>query len=201
MLINAELARRDVFAGIRKPLILGEPPAWVAWYAEALALDAQGHAEQAWELRGKAWDASPGFSAAINDKQCEWISDADARLGPIFEAYLDGAYYWIPYTQLQRFESKAPEVLAEIVWLPIRLTLSTQAEIRGYSPVRYPGSENDPDSELRLARRTEWRDAPGGGSIALGQRLFDTDIGEFPLLECRSIDFSPNPGLPTPPSP
>ena len=40
--IEAEAARRAVFAGTERAVCLGEPPAWVAMLSEALALDARG---------------------------------------------------------------------------------------------------------------------------------------------------------------
>jgi type VI secretion system protein ImpE len=189
MLIGCELMRREVFGAKKKPLIMGEPPAWIAGYVEAITLDAQGKPLVAAEMRAKAWTDSPSFDAAINGESCESLADADARLGPVLEACLDGGYYWIPFNQIETLSTEPAKVLIELVWLPAKLKLITGAEIKAYLPVRYPGSEDVADADVRLARRTEWRKTPGG-AIGLGQKMFEHSAGDCPLLECRSIEFA-----------
>jgi type VI secretion system protein ImpE len=191
LLISCEFMRREVFGAKKKPLILGEPPAWVAGYVEALALEVQGRTQEAGELRAKAWADAPAFAAKVNGQPCESLADADERLGPILEAYLDGRYYWIPFGQIEKLECEPAKFLIELVWLPANLKLATGAEIKAYLPVRYPGSEEAADAEIRLARRTEWRSAPGGGSTGFGQRMFEHSQGEYALLDCRLIEFQP----------
>jgi type VI secretion system protein ImpE len=158
---------------------------------EALALEAQGRTQEAGELRARAWGDAPVLAAKVNGQPCESLVDADERIGPILEAYLDGRYYWIPFGQIQRLESEPAKVLIELVWLPSTLKLATGAEVKAYLPVRYPGSEEAADAGLRLARRTEWRRVPGGGYAGVGQRMFEHSQGDVPLLECRLIEFSP----------
>jgi type VI secretion system protein ImpE len=41
---------------------------------------------------------------------------------------------------------------------------------------------------LKLARKTEWLDK-AGVQVGLGQRIFATDAGEYPLLEVRTMEF------------
>ena len=40
-----------------------------------------------------------------------------------------------------------------------------------------------------MARKTDWHERKDGTSTGLGQRMFATDQGDFPLLEVRSIEF------------
>ena len=54
--INCELLRRDVFAGARTPVMLGEPLPWVALLLQALAAEAQGKQGEAKRLRGETGD-------------------------------------------------------------------------------------------------------------------------------------------------
>ena len=42
----------------------------------------------------------------------------------------------------------------------------------------------------RLARKTEWQELPQGTFVGSGQRILATDEGEYPLLQCRLIDFA-----------
>lgn len=188
--IASEQVRRQVFAGQVGPTILGEPEAWVAWNVQALALEAQGQTEAARDLRRQAWEAAPAHACAVNGRACPWLADADGRLGPILEACLDGQYYWIPFGQLRKIESDAPQFLVELVWLPARLTLASGAEVRAHLPARYPGTENSPDGRLCLGQRTEWQQTAGGELRPLGQKLLETDEADFGLLECRLIEFA-----------
>ena len=34
-----------------------------------------------------------------------------------------------------------------------------------------------------MARRTDWQEKPGETYLGSGQRMFATDVGEYPLLE------------------
>jgi type VI secretion system protein ImpE len=189
MLIGCELARREVFSAKAKPLILGEPPAWVAAYVESLAQEAQKRPEEASKLRAAGWASAPEVRATVNGQPCEWLADADHRFGPILEGFLDGRYYWIPFVQIQSLRCEAPQSLVERVWLPAQVKLATGAELRAYLPVRYPGSEEAADPEIRLACRTQWRSAAGDGCFGLGERKFEHPQGYVPLLDCREIEF------------
>src|SRR5205085_9395303 len=87
--ITCEMLRRDVFAGKRTPLIFGEPMEWVGLLVQANGLVAKGEFEPAAEARAKAFDAAPASSGKINDEPFEWIADADSRLGPVLEAFIE----------------------------------------------------------------------------------------------------------------
>ncbi len=57
--IRCEGLRAEVFAGRRTPLVLGEPPAWLALLIESLRLAGSGDAEQAEALRAAYFDDIP----------------------------------------------------------------------------------------------------------------------------------------------
>jgi type VI secretion system protein ImpE len=67
---------------------------------------------------------------------------------------------------------------------------SNGGEASGHIPTRYIGSESSADGSLRLARKTEWKELADETFIGQGQRLLATDDGEYPLLQCRLIDFA-----------
>jgi type VI secretion system protein ImpE len=54
-------------------------------------------------------------------------------------------------------------------------------------PTRYPDTPLAPGDQLALARRTEWREPSPGVFVGLGQRLLTTDIGDFALMDVRSV--------------
>jgi type VI secretion system protein ImpE len=54
-------------------------------------------------------------------------------------------------------------------------------------PTRYPGSEAVDDSQIRMARRTDWQSVEGDAYFGLGQRVLTADAIEVGLLELREL--------------
>lgn len=192
--ILCEHLRSEVWAGKRSPLVLGEPSEWLSWMIQALAMSAQGQHAAAAELRDKAFEAAPAVAGGIvvgdespEPKPIAWIADADERLGPILEAVVDGKYYWIPWERVALLRVDKPNDLRDTVWLPVQFVWTAGGQSVGLIPARYPGSEDKRfDAAIRMGRRTEFIDE-GGFERPVGQRLLATDIGEFGLLEVRSV--------------
>ncbi len=185
--IQCEKLRASVFAGERSPLVFGEPEPWIAQLIHCLSLQAQGHREQADALRTEAFDAAPTVTGALNGNPFEWIADADSRLGPIIEVLLNGAYYWIPYTRIQRVVIEKPADARDLVWMPAQFVWSNGGETLGLIPVRYPGSEQAEDDGIRLSRKTEWTEIGKDAYAGLGQRLLTTSADEIGLLDVREL--------------
>jgi type VI secretion system protein ImpE len=188
--IACEMLRREVFAGKRTPLIFGEPMEWVGLLVQANDLIAKGQFGPAAEARAKAFDSAPASSGKLNDQPFEWLADGDSRLGPVLEAIIEGKYYWIPYCRIQKIEMPKPSDLRDLIWLPAQFTWTNGGAVPGHIPVRYPGTENSSDNQLRLGRQTQWREEAGETFLGIGQRLLTSDASEVPLLECRTIEFN-----------
>lgn len=186
-----ERVRAEVFAGNRTPLLFGEPAEWMGLLAQANILVAQGEFAAAAELRNQAFEAAPTSAGKIDGDPFEWIADADSRLGPMLEAFIDGKYYWVPFCRIQKIESEAPSDLRDLVWLPVQFTWTNGGTAVGHIPSRYAGTEKSPEDALRLARKTDWQTKPGETFLGLGQRILATDANEHPLLGCRCIEFTP----------
>ncbi|TVR51883.1 MAG: virulence protein SciE type [Puniceicoccaceae bacterium] len=189
-LVNLERLRLKVFTEGRTPLVFGEPAEWVAWLVEANRLNATGHADAAAKQTEKALEAAPAVAGTLNGAAFPWLADMDSRLGPVLEAYIDNKYYWIPVTAIRAIAAEPPHDLRDLVWFPVQFTFATGGQMSGHLPVRYPGSESSEDDAIRLARKTEWKEAAPNYYLGLGQRLFATDSAETPLLELRSLTFS-----------
>jgi type VI secretion system protein ImpE len=185
--IQCERLRAAVFAGERQPLILGDPPPWVALLLQALGPLAQGRAAEAAELRERALEDAPPTPGRVNGTAFDWIADADSRLGPVLEVMLNGAYYWVPFSRVRRIVIEPPADVRDLVWVPAQLTWSNEGEAMGLIPARYPGSERSEEDPVRLARRTEWRELGGGAFVGLGQRVLATSAEELGLLEVREL--------------
>ena len=189
--ITCELLRREVFAGNRTPLIFGEPTSWLGLLIRANELAARGEFKAAAESREQAFEQAPASAGRLNGEPFEWIADGDSRLGPVLEAFIDGKYYWVPFHRIQKLETEKPSDIRDLVWQAAQFTWTNGGSVPGHIPVRYAGTENSADDQLRLARKTDWQQHPGDYFLGLGQRLLTTDAGEYPLLECRSIEFTP----------
>jgi type VI secretion system protein ImpE len=187
--ISCELLRREVFAGAKTPLILGEPLPWVALLLQGLTEAAQGRGAAAAALRAEALEKAQAVAGTIDGETFDWIADADSRLGPVCEAVIDGRYYWVPFERLRVVALEAPSDLRDVVWMPARLTLANGGETAALIPARYPGSEADRDSLIRLGRKTEWDEVSPETFHGRGQRMFATPGGEYALLSVRRIDL------------
>lgn len=188
--IACELLRREVFAGKRTPLLFGEPAEWMGWLVQANTLLAEGKTKAAAELRAKALEAAPASSGQVDGQAFEWIADADSRLGPMLEVMMDGKYYWIPFCRIARIEIEKPSDLRDLVWTPAKFTWTNGGAVSAHIPVRYPDTENSEDDALRLARKTDWREAGAECYLGLGQRVLATDAADLPLLQCRVIQLN-----------
>lgn len=185
--VRAEVFRAAVFAGRKQPSFLGEPPAWAGLLLEAMKLSAGGRFAEAETMRDEALDAAPGSSGKIDGHAFAWIADADSRLGPICEAVVDGKYVWIPFENVARLAVEPPADLRDFVWAPARLQFVNGGETVALIPSRYPGSEASPEAAIRMARKTTWQEVGEATYLGLGQRMWATDAGEYPVLDTREI--------------
>jgi type VI secretion system protein ImpE len=184
-----EQLRAEVFAGKRTPLLFGEPAQWAALLVQALVVGAQGHDTEADSLHAQAFELAPACSGKIDGQPFAWVADADVRLGPVLEAIVDGKYYWIPFSNLRSINIEKPADLRDLAWSPGYLTLANGGQVVALIPTRYPGSEASSDPAIRMARKTDWTERKDGTSSGIGQRMFTTDQGDYPILQVRAIEF------------
>ena len=188
--IRCELLREKVFRGESSPTVLGDPGSWIPLLIEATRLFAHERFVQATELREQAFAVAPETPGTLNGEPFDWIADADPRLGPVLEVFLNGNYMWVPFTRVKALTFEPPADLRDQVWMPARLIWSNDGEAVGFIPTRYVESAVATDPALTLARRTDWRDA-GGLSLPIGQRVLVTDAAEVALMDIRSLAITP----------
>jgi len=197
--VKCERLRDAVFSGRTSPMVFGEPDEWLALLIEALLVSATPRASEARSLRTRALEAAPPSAGTIDGQPFEWIADADARLGPVCEAVINGRYYWVPFSRLSRLDIEAPTDLRDVVWMPAHFAFTNGGEAVGVIPTRYPGSETSADPLIRLARKTIWLETGPDTYVGEGQRLFATDAAEFAVMDVRSILFTGDAGAPPDP--
>jgi type VI secretion system protein ImpE len=146
-------------------------------------------ADPAETLRQRAFDAAPAVRGTIDGAPFGWLADADMRLGPVLEAFINGRYYWIPYARLAQVKFEPPEDLRDCVWMPAHLLFENGGETLALVPTRYEGSEKSADGALQLARKTEWSELAPEVWAGSGQRVLGSDESEYALMDVREIHF------------
>jgi type VI secretion system protein ImpE len=131
---------------------------------------------------------------SLNGKPFETFEDADPRVGARLELFAAGAYLWIPLAHVESIETEAPKRLRDLLWMPA--LVRTGPAFKGTElgevllPVLAPLSAGRPDDNVRLGRVTEWVEV-NGMAVPFGQRVFDVDGEEVPILEIRKLEFAP----------
>ena len=188
--LNCEVFRKEIFAGLKTPLIFGQPSQWLALLLQSLKLSAQQKFKEAKNMREEAFELAPTTAGTINEDSFDWIADADVRIGPILEAIINGKYYWVPFEHIQTLQIEEPADLRDVVWMPAHFVWQNGGEAVGLIPTRYPDSEINPDAAIKLARKTEWQEPAEGLFIGLGQRSFSTNNNDYALMDIREIIFA-----------
>jgi type VI secretion system protein ImpE len=198
--VRSEAIRREVFEGMKSPVVLGEPDQWLALLIESRLRAGRGDAAHAEELRLRAFDEAPTSSGSIDGRPFEWVADADSRLGPVMEAVINGRYYWVPFARVSNVSLDPPEDLRDLVWMVAHLQFDNGGESLALIPTRYPGSEGSEEGAIALGRKTSWEPIADDAYRGLGQRIITTDAGDTAFLEIREISINRD-GDPAPASP
>ena len=187
--IACEIWREQVFAGLKTPVVIGEPAPWTAWLVEALRLD-PADARAAEALRARAFEAAPASPGTLDGAPFQWIADADPRLGPVLEIVVDGRYVWAPFAAIAALKAEPPADLRDRVWTPVTVTWAAGGETVGLVPTRYaPAPGATPAPEHLLATATGWHEQDGRAVCGLGQRLLVTDAAEVALMDLRALSL------------
>jgi type VI secretion system protein ImpE len=189
--IRCEMLREKVYRGESSPTVLGDPGPAVPLLIEAVRLLAGGQPEPAAQMREQAFQAATESEGTLDDVPFEWIADADPRLGPVLEVFVNGNYLWVPFAAVHAVHIETPADLRDQVWMPAHFIWSNQGEADGFVPTRYPGSASAADPALALSRRTEWCESATDWSIPIGQRVLVTDVDETALMDVRKLVMTP----------
>lgn len=189
--LKCEESRRRVASGAGQPVIFGEPEEWVGCLVQAVQILAGGNIDAAVALQQRAFEMAPASAGTLDEERFEWIADADSFLGPIVEVYVEGNFWWVPFSRIQSIKSEGPKFILDAIWLPVEFCWTNGGTAAGFIPVRYVGSEDSKDAACQLGRRTEWKAVSPDVYRGLGQRMFTTDIGDRPLLEFRKLELNP----------
>lgn len=206
-LLACEALRAEVWQGKRSPLLFGEPETWSAMVLESLNRLGAGEIEAAREIRDRAFEEAPTIGGTLSlfpikadgdpdgprlhvQKEFQWISDADSRIGPFLEVIINGKYFWVPFQRIDHVAFEKVSDLRDLVWLPCRFTWTNGGECVGFVPTRYAGSESSQDDALRMGHKTVWNDLGFETYAGLGQRTLITDLDEYGITEISKIELT-----------
>lgn len=131
----------------------------------------------------------------FNGDPFEVFADADARIGDHLEVFIAGGYTWIPNKYVERLEIEPPATLRDLMWARARIQASPAFRLQDLGeillPVISPLSYLSSDDSVRLGRASVWEDQPDGSERLLGQKLLLVNGEEIPILEARSIEWTP----------
>lgn len=186
------LFRADRFRSItgRKPRIIPEPPPKHA-VRRWLAIKAirQARPEDAVRAIDAADTVSPELRGFINGMEFEGLRDADERFASVLEAFLGGEYFWFAWEAMRKVTLAPPVVLLDQLYRPATLTLKDGTERAVHLPLVYPNSHRAGD-EFALGTATDLVCPDGGPTRCVGGKLLLVgDDADFPLAECRMIEF------------
>ncbi len=135
-------------------------------------------------------------AGVLNGTPFQRMEDADPRVGARFEIFAAGQYTWIPMAQVASLRIAPPAKLRDLLWAPA--ALMPREGFKGGDlgeiliPMMSPLSWRHGSDAVRLGRVTEWEDLGGGAVAPLGQKMLLVDGEEFPFLEVRELEVTPN---------
>ena len=116
------------------------------------------------------------------------LEDADPRQCSYFEFIGYSQYHRIPISEVLSVDMDAPARLRDLIWCPARISFRQRPDetIEALIPALTAGASQHADPLVRLGRVTLWEDRDGV-SVPRGQRLFQTDNTDWPVLELRNL--------------
>jgi type VI secretion system protein ImpE len=188
-LLLSEDARRAVFAGTEPPTLYGMPPDWLEPFVVLPALVARDAAAANAAFESAAATA-PAFRGSLNGEPFASISDVDDRTPLVLEIFREGQYAWLPFSAILRVEMKAPERLRDLLWASAEIETRDGHNGGAFLPVLYANTHASGDDAVRLGRSTTLTEISDRLVCASGQRLFNVDGREVPLLAIRTLEFA-----------
>jgi type VI secretion system protein ImpE len=183
-LLDAELARRDVFARGVPPGFFGEPAEHLRLRLEAVNRLREGQATEAAEALGRANEATPAVVGRLNGEPFQSFRDADDLFAGVLEVMAHGRYFWVGLEQVRLVTINPPRFPRDLLFVPAHLELEEeQGDI--FIPALYPGSHEHPDDQVKLGRMTDWKELDGGAMLGVGLHTFLRDDDAIGVLEWR----------------
>jgi type VI secretion system protein ImpE len=188
--LEAERKRRQTFSQLTPPGFFQPPPEHVTTRLAALQELHSGRPAEAVALLQKADQQAPVVQGTCNDQRFEGLRDGDDRFGTVLEVIAQGAYYWAPFDQIQSLAMKPPRYPRDLFWAPAHLEMRAAGGGEVLLPTLYPGSHEAGDAELKLGRKTDWREGGPGPVTGVGAKTFLVGDEAMSILEWRKLELT-----------
>jgi type VI secretion system protein ImpE len=189
-LVDAEQARRDLFARGVAPGFFGEPSQHLRLRLDAVNRLREGQPAEAAVVLGRANEAIPPVAGRLNGQPFHSLRDADDLFAGVLEVMAHGRYFWVGLEQVRLLTMKPPRFPRDLFFIPARLELEDeQGDI--FVPALYPGSHQHDDDQVRLGRMTDWKELDGGLLLGVGLHTFVRDDDDIGLLDWRELRSDP----------
>jgi type VI secretion system protein ImpE len=189
-LLGAERTRQRVFTGDALPQFFSPPPAYIEQYVMLVGQLAQKVGNPVETLRA-AETATAGLTGRRGGTPFRAFRDADDRVAAVLEVFQDGAYLWLPYTEIRRLQIAAPTRLRELLWTRATVETHDGGSRDVVVPTLYPSTAGHEDAAVRLGHTTVWDALHEAIVVGRGQRMLLVDDAEVPLLEAGIVEFEP----------
>lgn len=190
------IADRDrVIRGESPPHFPGEtePPSWFADWQTALAALNQGDGsllESEALKRSNHLDQIHGFNSEF-EFEFEGFRNCDTRLNGVFEGVFEGKYSWLPFENVRRIAvPEKPELLHDLIWLPVMIHLQKGEPLKGYLFSTYPGTSTLGTDPEKLARSTGWDERFEAIDIGRGVQLFAFGAEIIPIFKLGTCSLN-----------
>ena len=143
-LLDAEQARRDLFARSLAPGFFGDPPEHLRLRLDAVNRLREGRPAEAAEVLVRANEAMPEVHGQLNGEAFQSFRDADDLFAGVLEVMAHGRYFWVGLEQVRLVTMNPPRFPRDLLFIPAHLELDDeQGEV--FLPALYPGSHEHAD--------------------------------------------------------
>jgi type VI secretion system protein ImpE len=189
--VAAEKQRVKLYKEGAAPHFLNEPAPYADIQVDGIRKLAKGEAAEARELFDRAEEQRPALAGKWNGRAFQDFRDYDDAIGGVLELIVKDKYAWLPFEQIRRIEMRPPAKLRDLLWIPTRVEATDGTIGEVFVPALYAGSSASENDQARLGRMTDWKSFGDDVALGVGQRLFLVDDADEPVLEVRTIEFTP----------
>lgn len=183
-LIRAEIARHQVFQEGRLPEFIEPPSAAIEHHLRALVALREQKPGEARQQVAEALAARPPLRGSCDGLPFAAFGDTDECTASFLEVHSPrGKYYWVPFELIDRIALHPPQRPRDLLWRPAQLVVHGTAGSELFLPAVYVTTYRQGDDAARLARGTSWLGGEDGPVVGVGQRVFDAEGRDVPLLE------------------
>jgi type VI secretion system protein ImpE len=189
-LIRAEQARQQFYTDGRVPEFIAQPGPHLSRCLEASICIREGRPADAVKLLDEAESLRPIVTGVCNGQPFEGLRDVDDLTAPFFEVLTsNGKYYWIPIESVEVIEFRAPERTRDLLWRRVHMVVRGGPDGEVFLPTLYSGSAADPDEQIRIGHKTDWRGGEGTPVRGVGQRMYLIGDDGRSILELEQLSI------------